>query len=250
MNALLAEMLKLRRSALWVVVVILPLLSVITGTVNYLMNTDAFQLGWDSLWDQVTLFYGLVFCSVGVATLASAVWRMEHRGNWPRLMAGPTSSWQIVGAKLGALTVLVVAMQGVLLVATWGAGVGFAGMPAVLPGRFAVGAAVSVVAALSVAALHSLISMQVRSFAAPIAVAVLGCVGAIALLLRGAPAVVTAAVPYALVQRSLSLGSSAVTTAATLDWASVAAVLVPALALVAALTAGAAAVLDRQDIHA
>lgn len=250
MNVLIAELLKLHRSAVWVVVVILPLLSVITGTVNYVMNAGVLSPSWDSYWSQVTLFYGLLFCSVGIAILASTLWRMEHRGNWPRLMAGPTTSWAIVGAKLAALGVLVAAMQGVLLVVAWGAGVIFAKMPAVLPGRFVIGAAVAVLAGLAVASWQSLLSMLVRSFAAPVAVAVLGCVVAIGLLMGGAPAWLNVAVPYGLLTQALSLGGSALADAAALSWTSVARLALPAVGLALGGAALAGAILERREIRA
>lgn len=250
LDALSSELLKLRRSAAWVVVLVLPLLSVITGTVNFVMNAGVLDSEWDSYWGQVTLFYGLIFASVGIAVLASAVWRMEHLGNWPRLMSGPTSTWSIVAAKLGALAVLVSAMQAALFAFAWVAGVVFAGMPALIPVKFAVGAAVAAVAGLSVAALHSLISMLARSFAAPVGLSALGCVAAIGLLLGGAPKTVSALVPYALMTQALSLGSSAVTDSAALGWAEAAMVAIPALVVTLVLTAAAAVILDRREIRA
>ncbi|WP_425309644.1 ABC transporter permease [Ammonicoccus fulvus] len=248
-NAVAAELLKLRRSPIWIVVVVLPLFTVITGTVNYVMNLQAFTGGWDSYWGQVTLFYGLLFLSVGIAILGSSVWRMEHRGNWPRLMSGPTSSWTIVGAKLAVLGILVAAMQAALLVLTWIAGVVFAGLPAALPPQFLLSVAVAALAGLSVAALQSLISMLVRSFAAPIAVGVLGCVVSIGFVLNGS-VWATMFLPYALVTNALSLGSSAVTTAAALDLTQIVQVAAPSLALTIALVWLAGAILDRRDVRA
>ncbi|MDO5498264.1 MAG: ABC transporter permease [Propionibacteriaceae bacterium] len=249
MNVLASELLKLRRSAVWIVVLVLPLLAVITGTVNYVLNLGAFRGEWDSFWSQVTLFYGLLFCSVGIATLASAVWRMEHRGNWPRLMAGPTSSWGIVTAKLGALWVLVAAMQSALLVLTWASGVLVAGLSPALPARFVLSALVACLGGLAVAAVQSLLSMVIRSFAAPIAVAILGCVVAIGLLMSGRLAL-GMLVPYALLTQSLSLGSSAITDAAALNWVAVAQVAGPALVVTVVLTALAGLILDRRDVRA
>lgn len=248
MNVLASELLKLRRSAVWIVALVLPLLAVVTGTVNYMMNLAVFSGEWDSFWSQVTLFYGLLFCSVGIATLASAMWRMEHRGNWPRLMAGPTSSWAIVTAKLGAIWVMVAAMQLSLLVLTWASGVFVAGLSPALPARFVVSALVACIGGLAVAAVQSLLSMVIRSFAAPIAVAIIGCVAAIGLLMSGRLAL-GMVVPYALLTQSLSLGSSAIRDAATLNWVSVAEVAGPALVLAVAFTALAGLILDRRDVR-
>ncbi len=216
------------------------------AVVNYVMNLQAFTGGWDSYWGQVTLFYGLIFLSVGIAILGSSVWRMEHRGNWPRLMSGPTSSWTVVGAKLAVLGILVAAMQAVLLVLSWIAGIVFGGLSPALPPQFLLSIAVATLAGLSVAALQSLISMLVRSFAAPIAVGVLGCVVSIGFVLNGSGAV-TMLLPYALVTNALSLGSSAVTTAAALDLTQIVQVAAPSLTLTLGLAWLAGAILDRRD---
>ena len=72
-TALLAvEALKLRRSSVWVVALILPVLAVVSGSVNYMMNRSQLSHGWGSLTSQVFIFYGLFFCSLGIALLASA----------------------------------------------------------------------------------------------------------------------------------------------------------------------------------
>ena len=56
-----AEILKLKRSATWLIALILPLIAVTTGTINLAANTDVLNSGWASFTSQVTLFYGLLF---------------------------------------------------------------------------------------------------------------------------------------------------------------------------------------------
>ena len=76
-----AELLKLRRSHLWLIAIVLPLLAVITGSINYFSNPGALTHGWDSLFSQVLLFYGMFYLSIGVAVIVAAAWRMEHQGS-------------------------------------------------------------------------------------------------------------------------------------------------------------------------
>lgn len=92
--------------------------------------------------------------------------------------------------------------------------------------------------------------MLVRSFAAPLAFSVLGCVASIGLLMGGAPQTATSVVPYALLTQALSLGSSAIADSATLNLVEVAKVAAPSLALALMLTALAAVILDRREIKA
>ncbi|MEE2045718.1 ABC transporter permease, partial [Nocardiopsis tropica] len=83
MGSVRAEFLKLRRSMSWVVVVLLPLTAVVAGAVNTVVAGEPLEDHWHTLWLRVAVFYGLFPLALGVAVLASLVWRVEHRGgNW------------------------------------------------------------------------------------------------------------------------------------------------------------------------
>ncbi len=56
-----AELMKLKRSFIWVVFLILPLISTVMGCANYLQNVDILDSLWYSLWTQTTLFYSNFF---------------------------------------------------------------------------------------------------------------------------------------------------------------------------------------------
>jgi hypothetical protein len=246
----LAELAKLRRSALWIVAAVLPLLAVVTGTVNYAANEEALSSGWASYWSQVVVFYGMVFMSTGIAVMASAAWRMEHRGhNWNLLMATPARAFAILGAKLASLTLMVVVMQLVLLGLVVLSGRLVLGLDGWLPWHSVAAALLGVVAALPVIALQSLLSMLVRSFAAPVALGLLGCVAGVGVLYSGGGGMVSYLLPQALVTVSLSLGSKAVADAGSVDLPTAAAVVSAAAALTLVLWVLAAAVLNRGDVR-
>lgn len=215
---ILAELVKLRRSALWLVALVLPVLTVTAGALNYAGNRSMLSSGWAPFWSQVVLFYGLLFLSMGVAVLASAAWRMEHRGhNWNLLMSTPIRPAAIVGAKIAALALVVAFMQLVLLVLVAVVGrlvLGLEGMP---PWEQAAVAGLAVVAATPVIAVQSLLSMSIRSFAAPVALGLLGCVAGAGVLLGGGGGVLSHLVPQALVSSALFLGNTAVADSASLD---------------------------------
>lgn len=240
-----AELLKLRRSAVWVLVVVLPLLAVTTGTVNFVMNQDALSHTWGSYWAQVTLFYGLLYLSTGIAIVASTVWRMEHRGNWPRLLTTPRPLWWIVAAKLVALALLVAVMQLVLLFAGWIAGAVFAGLPPALPGQVVAIVLLAVLPGVAVAAVQSLLSMLVRWFAAPVVVAILGCVVGIGVFMSGQP-IVGYLIPYALVPRVLGM-TGAITTSPPLSWLEAAKVAGPSLLVACSCVVLGAWLIKRRD---
>ncbi|TFH51674.1 lantibiotic ABC transporter permease [Actinomyces viscosus] len=226
-SLLAAEVIKLRRSSVWVVAVLLPLLAVITGTANFMMNREAFG-GWVSLSSQVALFYSMMFCSLGVALLASTAWRTEHRGtSWNAMRTTPHSPVAVVVAKTLVIFLPVLVMQVVLLALTWLAGTVVAGLGPAMPTTFIVSGLLAVVGAAPLVAVQSLLSMTMRSFAAPVAVAFVGCVIGFGLLASQSPLVYV--IPQGILSTTLSLGSSAMSTAGKLDAASMLPILVSVL---------------------
>ena len=232
-SLLAAEAIKLRRSSAWVVAVLLPLLAVITGTVNFIMNRESFE-GWISLSSQITLFYSMMFCSLGIALLASTVWRVEHRGtSWNAMRTTPHSPAAVALDKTLVILVPVLAMQGVLLALAWLAGITVAGLGPAIPTAFVASGLLAALGALPLVAVQSLLSMLMRSFAAPVAVAFLGCVVSFGLMASQSP--LTYAVPQGILSKTLTLGSSAMSTAGKLDAASMLPLLVAIVGLGAVL---------------
>jgi hypothetical protein len=249
MGSVRAEFLKLKRSMSWAVVLLLPMMAVITGAANTVVSGQDLDKGWHTLWLRVVVFYGLFPLALGLAALASLVWRAEHQGgNWNALMGRQVSSREIVTGKIVVLGVLAAAMQTVLLVGVVVAGKVMFDLPGYLPPRYLVASVVIVLACLPVAALQSGLSMLMRSFAAPVAVALLGATVGAMLLVTGleVPAVV---VPYGLVGRATQLGTGTFVDSGTVTAGVVTASSGAALVLTAAVVAGAAALLDRRDIR-
>lgn len=217
------EALKLRRSSVWVVALILPVLAVVSGSVNYMMNRSQLSHGWDGLTSQVFIFYGMFFCSLGLALLAAASWRPEHRStSWNAMRTTGHSPVAVVAAKTLVLTAPAAAMQMVVMLLTWAVGAGL-GLGAALPAAFVAECLLSILAAQPLIAVQSLLSMRMRSFAAPVAVCVPGLVVSMALVMKGSW--VANVWPQALVTRALTLGSTAVSGSAAMDVGGVATLL-------------------------
>ena len=89
MSSIIIEFLKLRRSASWGVVLVLPTVSVLCACV-LVRPTD-----WQLLWVRSIGFYGMVLLPVSLGVLASLVWRVEHQGsNGLALMSAPVCALQ------------------------------------------------------------------------------------------------------------------------------------------------------------
>ena len=73
-HAVVAECRKLKGSCIWLAFLFLPAFSVFVGSANFSMNRDILTKEWQSLWTQVSLFYGDLF----LAVLLSIYFRDEH----------------------------------------------------------------------------------------------------------------------------------------------------------------------------
>ena len=145
-------------------VVLLPVASVVSACI--FVRPD----GWRLLWIRSVGFYGMALLPVGLAVLASLVWRVEHRGsNWNVLMSTPVPTWRTVVAKTAAIWLLASGMQLVLVLAVAAVGVGALGLPGAPPGLCLAASALTAVACVPVCALQSAISAFTRSFALPVA---------------------------------------------------------------------------------
>lgn len=246
MSALLAEIIKLRRSLALAVVVLLPLVLVLTGSAMTLLSGRPLDDGWHTLWLRSFVFYGLFPLPVGIAILASLVWRPEHVGtNWNSLMSGPTPSWRIVVAKTGAVALMAVAMQVVALATVVALGTLAFRLPGGLPPRYLVASVMIALAGVPVAALQSALSMLIRSFAGPVAIAFFGA-GISAVLVKGVPALVLVS-PYAALTRATQLGTGAFADDGAVTGTPVALIAAATVVLTAVVTAAATRVLERGD---
>ena len=108
MDLILNDLLKFRRSHVWAVAFLVPVVAVAIGAGNYAANTGTLTASWGSYFSQVMLFYGLLFCTAGIAILAAAAWRVEHRGhNWLTMLTSTRSVGNLVASKIAAIAVTV-----------------------------------------------------------------------------------------------------------------------------------------------
>ncbi|RKS09005.1 hypothetical protein DFP74_4733 [Nocardiopsis sp. Huas11] len=252
MGSVHAEFLKLRRSLSWGVVVLLPVIVVLAGAMAALAPGAALTDGWHTLWIRSIGFHGMALLPVGIALLASLVWRVEHAGgNWNALMSRPVPTTRLVIAKAAAVAVLAAVTQAVLVAVVIALGTFVFGLPGTLPARYWVSSAVVIVACVPVAALQSGLSALLRSFAAPVALAFVLTGLSTLLLMTGAEA--ASVLPYALATRATQLGtvlgSGEATSfaAATLSVEGVLFLVLTSVAMTVVIVGVTAAVLDRRD---
>lgn len=193
-HAISAELLKCRRSAVWVAILGLPLLGVFVGCGNYAINASAMHGNpWQDLWTQIGLFYGYFFFPILIAILAAYLWRLEHlHHNWNSLMTAAVPVRVLFWAKLSVLGLLTLFVQCLLMGLYLLAGKLYfhlAGplLPAML--WWLLG---GWTASLSIGALQLYLSMRIRSFAVPVGLCLLLCLMGLGLFVNGFTAFPTA----------------------------------------------------------
>lgn len=246
MSALSAELIKLKRSLAWPIVVFLPIVLVLAGAATQLADGRTPENGWHTVWLQSVGFYGLFPLAIGIAILGSLVWRVEHRGsNWNALMSGPVGSLRIVTVKAAVVAGLTALMQLVLLAAVILIGKAAFGLPGMLPGEYLTVTAVLILATIPAAALQSALSMFLRSFAAPIAIALVASgISTSALMAFGNAALVS---PYAVATRATLLGTGSFVDTGTITGGDITAILAATAILTVLILAVTTMALDRRD---
>ena len=120
LRSIRAELMKCRRSPVWLAFVVLPLFPAILGTVNYLGNLEVLESQWYSLWTQHVLFASLFFLPAQLGVFCAWQWRLEHTDhNWNQAMTAPVPARDLYLAKLilaAGLSFLAQAAIGVLFV--------------------------------------------------------------------------------------------------------------------------------------
>lgn len=165
-----AEWMKLRHSHIWMILMILPVISVLIGSANFYMNQGVLKKEWYSLWSQVGLFYGEFFFPILIAILCAYMWRLEHLNkNWNMIMTTPVSAAGIFLAKLTAVGVMLIFVQ-IFFFALYLIGGKIAGITTELPGELTGWLFQGWIAALAISTMQLALSMRIRSFAAPVGI--------------------------------------------------------------------------------
>ncbi len=165
MRVLKAEFLKLRKSKVLLSFFILPIISAIFGTFNYMQNTEILTNGWYSLWTQHTLFLSYFFLPVLIGLICSYSFRIEQ-GCFNSFLSVPISRLQLLLGKflictLFSISALIVTAVFYLISGFYCGleGVPFEILSWIIKGIFGVLAIVSV---------QTLFSLLIRNFAVPV----------------------------------------------------------------------------------
>ena len=171
-----SEQLKLRHSHIWIAFVLIPIIPTVMGTQNYLNNLELLKSEWFSLWTQETLFYSNFFFAPLIAVCCGYLWRMENQNkNRHMLLTFPVPVKDIFIGKLSAIIKITVFTQLWIFVLFLISGklVRLPGLPPAQTFAYVIG---GILGGMVVAAIQLLLSAVIRSFATPIAIAIIGSI--------------------------------------------------------------------------
>ncbi|MGE7676364.1 ABC transporter permease [Lysinibacillus sp. NPDC094403] len=170
------ELLKMKRSNYWLLVIIGPVIGVSLGLWNFFQNIDVFIVskddnGWLEAWTQVELFYSSLIYPILVGVFAALVCRSEHTGRgWKMLLALPVTRSKVYMSKLVLIILLVAWTQMCLLIFYLCLG-WILSIPGTIPWRLLLGfIAKGWLATLPLAAIQLILSIKWSSFSIPIAI--------------------------------------------------------------------------------
>ena len=171
-----AENLKLKHSIIWSACIFIPIIPADMGTFNYLNNVGLLTEGWYSLWTQFTLFYSWLFYAPLIALYCSYLWRLEHlNSNWNVLMTAPVPVRDVFLGKLAVIFRVTLFTQVWVFILYVICGK-LCGLPGAAPLDTVLWMLRGTLAAAAIGTMQLLLSMVIRSFAAPIGIALAGSI--------------------------------------------------------------------------
>ena len=174
-RVLKAELIKGRRAPVWLAFVVLPLIPAVLGTANYRANIGILDDWWLSLWTQHTLFSAYFFLPALLGVYCAWEWRLEHSDrNFNSYLTMPVSRTTLYLAKLlpaVGVSIFTQALVGVYFVASGK----LIGMTAAVPWtQLADWLLCGALGSIAICAVQLFLSLWLRSFAVPVALALVG----------------------------------------------------------------------------
>lgn len=168
-----SEFLKLRKSAIWLLIFISPMLSLLLGLgASEIPEVEGYQ--WEGTLGMMTISHAILFLPLLTGIFSSFICRYEHvGGGWKQLLALPVSKKNVYMVKLLIVSLLIALTQLLFVMGLFLIG-WIKGFPAEIPwGVITTSVVGGWVACFPLIALQMFVSVAWSSFAAPLAVNVI-----------------------------------------------------------------------------
>ncbi len=203
-NTVRAELLKMSRSVIWLILLVIPMITAVMGSMNYSNNLGVLTPGWKNLWTQHSLFLCYFFLPAMVGIICSYLWHFEHqRNNWNIMLTQPVSMTALVLAKIFVASLLLgftLCVVSALFVIS-----GFVlHLPGDFPADFGIWMLRGWFAGIGVISVQSAFSLFIRNFAGPVALSMILGIAGLAINVQG----LGLYFPFSLLQISMNSNST------------------------------------------
>ena len=168
-----SEFLKLRKSAIWLLIFVSPLLSMLLGLGELSEMAPSRQQWVSTLW-MMSMTHGILFLPLLTGIFSSFICRYEHvGGGWKQLLSLPVSRKNVYLVKILIVSLMIAVSQILFVMGLFFIG-WIKGYPADIPwGTISISVIGGWIACLPLIALQMFVSVAWSSFAAPLAVNVI-----------------------------------------------------------------------------
>jgi lantibiotic transport system permease protein len=173
---LASELLKLKKSKLWLIMMCIPLICIVLGLLNFQANKEVLvhhgENEWIKAWTQVGMLYSMFLLPILIGIYSSLICRSEFAGNnWNKLLSMPISIKNIYISKLIMIAFLSFITQIFLLAAYTLIGK-LMGLPGFIPFTIIKWVFHGWIGTIAIASLQLLLSTSMKSFSVPVGVGV------------------------------------------------------------------------------
>ena len=170
-----AEQMKLKRSPIWLAFLIMPVIPAFLGTLNYVANIEILQSEWYSLWTQHTLFTDYFFLPIMIGIYCSYIMRQEENNrNWNKVLTMPVSKNNIFIVKLICTSFMILISEFWIAILFILSGK-IVGISSAIPiNKLIVWCLFGTLGGIVMASIQLMLSLFIKSFALPIALALAG----------------------------------------------------------------------------
>lgn len=180
-----AERMKLKRSPIWIMFILVPIIPAVLGTLNYMNNIEILKSEWFSLWTQHTLFTDYFFLPIMLGVYCSYIMHEEKNNhNWNRVLTMPVKRTTVFLSKL------ITAGSMVLLSLIWICAIfiisgKIVGMTTPVPwSNIALWCAFGALGGMVMVSVQLLLSLFIHNFALPIGISLLGGISGLMFLAK------------------------------------------------------------------
>ncbi|MBE1557152.1 ABC transporter permease [Sporosarcina limicola] len=169
-----SEFLKLRKSSIWLLIFVSPILSLLLGLSELSEIEELGQHQWTATLGIMTISHAILFLPLLTGIFSSFICRYEHvGGGWKQLLSLPVSRRNVYLVKILIVSLLIAVTQILFITGLFFIG-WMKGYPADIPwGTISTSVIGGWIACLPLIALQMFVSVAWSSFAAPLAVNVI-----------------------------------------------------------------------------